>query len=680
MLPYMNPVSGGIEIMKIDQIPNSGPQLQASTPAFLFAWNALALVLLVLLPAVTSRVPIWLALDADVLVVEVLAGAYLAGILILTVVQSRGRPVGITPAVGVTVAAFGVAFLILLMTRWATGFSRAILLVLFCSAIILAALGFVLHRFRTPSLAALALMVAAELGIELYRAYGPAQQLSMQKVASNISTSFYTVRAVTYKDAIPPTEVRGGGIALIGDQYLLATGDGRLYLFGWRQPSDSFSVRHLPYNVPLNSAEFAADANPHGYGAVPNSAAADQVQGVQTWQFRVADVFVQEQGERIRVFASHHYWKRAQQCFVVRVSSMAGTRAAFIAGDPALHWQTIFESTPCIPIRGEHSIRENNPFAGMEVGGRVLPLDDRTLLVTLGDHDFAGLASKEIFSQDPHASYGKTILIHLDDLSSEIYSMGHRNPQGLYVTAEGTVWSTEHGPQGGDELNLIVHGANYGWPLVTYGTDYGSATWPLNHHQGRHDGYQQPIYAWVPSIGVSNLIRIEQDRFPVWKGDLMVASLHAHTLFRIRLLDQRVVFAEPIEIGERIRDIREGLDGRLVLWTDTSRIISLTPAEGTDGAVLFATSCGGCHKVLNGLEHSYGPDLAGIVGRRVASAPGFEAYSPALKASHGKWTKERLDAWLSDPQTVAPGTTMTFRGIPDRAQRAAIIDYLEGTK
>src|SRR5476651_567255 len=139
----------------------------------------------------------------------------------------------------------------------------------------------------------------------------------------------------------------------------------------------------------------------------------------------------------------------------------------------------------------------------------------------------------------------------------------------------------------------------------------------------------------------------------------MVASLHAHTLFRIRLLDQRVVYSEPIDIGERIRDIIEGHDGRLVLWTDTSRIISLTPAEGTEGAVLFATACGGCHKAIDGATHSYGPDLAGIIGSRVASAPGFGAYSPALKGLQGKWTKERLDTFLTSPQTVASGTTMT---------------------
>jgi cytochrome c len=107
--------------------------------------------------------------------------------------------------------------------------------------------------------------------------------------------------------------------------------------------------------------------------------------------------------------------------------------------------------------------------------------------------------------------------------------------------------------------------------------------------------------------------------------------------------------------------------------------MSLTPASDTDGAVRFATTCGGCHKAIDGATHSYGPDLAGIVGSKVASAPGYSAYSPALKALHGKWTRDKLDEFLTSPQAMVPGTTMTFRGVSDPAQRAAIIDYLAGT-
>lgn len=660
---------------------NDGNANRRSSVGFLVLWHLCALALLVLLPAMKSHVPFWSpdfwTPDNPERGALLLAGAYLAGVGILTALYALGVTVHYLRAASAVFAAFCLAFLYFLLVRPAPVVSRSIMLVVFGASLVLGSLGFGLRRGRMAALALLATAVVLAAGLEVHRALRP-PPIAMERDATNIATAFYTLRSVTYRNAVPPTAVRGGGISPIGDQYLLATGDGRLYVFQWGK-NEAFAIKALPYHVPLNIQQFSDDANPHGYPGRPNDEAADSLQGVQTWQFRVADVRVQEHGDQVRVFVSHHFWKHAEQCFVVRVSSMSGSRAAFLSGDPTLKWQTVFESTPCVTLRGENSVHENNPFAGMEVGGRLGFLDDQQLMLTLGDHDFTGIESKQMFAQDPHVSYGKTILIHLQDGSSEIYSMGHRNPQGLYITPEGAIWSTEHGPQGGDELNLIVRGANYGWPLVTYGTEYGSAAWPLSHDQGRHDGYQQPVYAWVPSIGVSNLVRIERDRFPVWKGNLLVASLHAHSLFRIQLVDQRVVLAEPIVIGERVRDIVEGHDGRLILWTDDSSIISLTPAEGTDGAVLFATTCGGCHKAVDGLTHSYGPDLAGVVGRRVASATGFQGYSPAMTALGGKWTSDRLESFLASPQTVVPGTSMTFRGVPDASRRAAIINYLEGT-
>jgi cytochrome c2 len=658
----------------------SAPSLTASRAdwAFLLAWHALAFALLLFLPGIKSHLPFW-ADDNPEAAASRLAVAYLVGVAVLMLIRARGRRVGLLRAANVTLAVFGLAFLYLLLAKPAPAISRSVIVAMFAGSVVLAALGFALRRLRVALLILLTVAVAGVLGIEIHRAYGTAAT-NMVREETTIPTAFYTLRSVIYRNAIPSTVVRGGGISLIGDQYLLATGDGRLYVFDWQSEKNGFSIKRLPYTVPANIQEFTADANPQGYAGKPNGGdAADRLPGVQTWQFRVADVRVQEQGDRVRVFASHHYWKRAQQCFVVRVSSLSGSRAAFLSGDPSLHWETVFETTPCVPLRGENAVHENNPFAGMEIGGRLGFLSDQRLMLTLGDHDFTGIETKQMFAQDPQVSYGKTILIHLDDGTSEIYSMGHRNPQGLYITPEGAIWSTEHGPQGGDELNLIVRGANYGWPLVTYGTDYGSSAWPLSKVQGRHDGYQQPTFVWVPSIGVSNLVRIEHDRYPVWKGDLLVGSLHGHALFRLRLLDQHVIYSEPIEIGERIRDIIEGPDGRVVLWTDTSSIISLTPAEGTDGAVLFATSCGGCHKAIDGATHTYGPDLAGVIGRPIASASGFKGYSPALQALRGKWTKERLDAFLAAPQSVAPGTAMTYRGVSDPAQRAAIIEYLSST-
>ena len=653
-------------------------QSRAGFGPWMLLWHLLTLVLLMALTGIKTRIPFWSPDNPDHAAIY-LAGAYVVSALLLTAMRWRGRPVTVGLAAVVTAAMFGIGFLLYLLHRPVPEISRSIFVLMLVAAAVLAAVGFTLSRFRGGAALLLSIVVIGLVGLQAYRAFGPVK-LRPQTTQANLATAFYTLKMTTYQQYLPPTDVRGGGISPIGDQYILATGDGRIYAFDFGGAKQALSIRQLPFHVPINIDEFTHDANPEGYAGKPNGGdEADRLQGVQTWQFRTAAIRVQELGDRVRVFVSHHYWKRDQKCFVVRVSSMSGTRAAFLAGDLSLHWDTVFESQPCVPLRGDDSVHENNPFAGMEIGGRLGFLSEQRLLLTLGDHDFTGVETKLKFSQEPNVSYGKTVLIHLDDGSSEIYTLGHRNPQGLYITPQGEVWSTEHGPQGGDELNLLVRGANYGWPLVTYGTDYGSAAWPLSQVQGRHDGYQQPTFVWVPSIGVSNLVRIEQDRMPVWKGDLIVSSLHAHSLFRLRLLGDRVVFSEPIEVGERVRDIVEGHDGRLIMWTDTSSIVTLSPADGTDGAVLFATTCGGCHKAIDGATHSYGPDLAGIVGAKVASAPGFGAYSPALKGLGGKWTPERLDAFLADPQAMASGSAMTFRGVKDADQRAAIIKYLGTT-
>ena len=295
--------------------------------------------------------------------------------------------------------------------------------------------------------------------------------------------------------------------------------------------------------------------------------------------FRVADVLAQEAGDHVWLFASHHFWKIAEErCFVVRVSMAEGKREAFFHASESLSWKTLFESAPCLPIK-----TRSNPFAGHQIGGRLALLSPRDLLLTVGDQEFDGWNADRDLPQDKTASYGKTILIHPDKGTSEIYSLGHRNPQGLYVDAAHAVWLTEQGPQGGDELNVVLRGGNYGWPLATYGTDYGSLVWPLSRKQGEHDGFVIPLFSWIPSIAVSNVIGIEKDRFPLWKGDLLIASLRTKSLWRVRVRKSHVVYVERILIGRRILNILlEGEDGRILMWTDERSIMSLEPAAGTE--------------------------------------------------------------------------------------------------
>ena len=150
------------------------------------------------------------------------------------------------------------------------------------------------------------------------------------------------------------------------------------------------------------------------------------------------------------------------------------------------------------------------------------------------------------------------------------------------------MWATEHGPRGGDELNRLSAGRNYGWPLVTYGTEDGTVVWPLAEDRRDHGRYEEPDFVWVPSVGISNLIELGPRQFPAWRGDLLVGSLGGASLFRIRLKDNRVVYAEPIRIGLRVRDLTEDTEGRILLWTDEGEILSLVNAASSTLAGVHA--------------------------------------------------------------------------------------------
>lgn len=169
---------------------------------------------------------------------------------------------------------------------------------------------------------------------------------------------------------------------------------------------------------------------------------------------------------------------------------------------------------------------------------------------------------------------------------SEIWSYGHRNAQGLAFHPEtGDLWLSEHGPQGGDELNLIQPGANYGWPVIGFGVNYRSG---LAIHEGTHrEGMEQPVHVWVPSIGISGLIFYTGDRFPEWRGNIFVGGMAGQQLARLTLDGHRVVNEETlVQNMGRIRDIRQGPDGYIYLVIDRrddelTPILRLEPADGS---------------------------------------------------------------------------------------------------
>ena len=150
-----------------------------------------------------------------------------------------------------------------------------------------------------------------------------------------------------------------------------------------------------------------------------------------------------------------------------------------------------------------------------------------------------------------------------------VFSYGHRNIQGMALHPQtGLVWTHEHGPRGGDEINVPRAGRNYGWPVITYGINYNGST--IGDGLKEKDGMEQPLHQWTPSIGASGLAFYTADRFPAWKGNAFVGSLALTHLQRLVLDGERVADTEVLldEWNERIRDVRQGPDGALYVLTD----------------------------------------------------------------------------------------------------------------
>ncbi len=637
-------------------------------------WHAIAIFALCCLPAIKWNELWWSIPLRQLLPAVLLIGAYAVSALLVMVSVKSEKPHAMARALLITLSVFALCLFGFVFLRLEA--PRYLLLPTFVAAIVLIPLSVSAPAIRRvawalPVIAALAALTATVRAVAFYEPPAVAVERSF------IKTAFYSLQVTTHAGLIPPPATRGGGLDQIGNRVLLGTGDGHLYLLNPSAADGRIGVEELPQIVPSNREEFAAAFG--GSSRSPTKAVDWTEKGaprVQTWRFRVADVIAQPRGDRVRIYASHHFWNADQECFLIRVSMIEGAANDLSASLRDAKWTTLFDSTPCVPMAGEKRKRGKNPFKGEEAGGRLALLDENTLLLTVGDHGFYGLESLQLFAQDPNASYGKTVRIDLNGGTSEIFTLGHRNPQGLFITPDKHIWLTEHGSQGGDEVNLLTPGANYGWPFVTYGTEYGTMVWPISQQQGRHEGYVQPVYAFTPSIGISNLIQLRGERFPIWRGDLLAGSLSTRSLYRLVLDGTRVVLSEPIAINQRVRDLHELPDGRILVWSDDAALVMIDQASGIEGVMTFGSMCMGCHQAVDGLSHRIGPDLYGIVGREIGAAPGYDEYSAALRSQQATWTRENLDAYLKDPQAFAPGTTMAFPGIKDDEQRAELVKYL----
>ncbi len=421
-----------------------------------------------------------------------------------------------------------------------------------------------------------------------------------------------------------------------------------------------------------------------------------------TSEFRFNDVLYLEAFDQPALLVSYSRYDPDRACFSNRID-IARLDAPFEPDTVEIDsddWEIFFETSPCLPL-----VQEMNAMSGNMAGGRMV-FDDaaRLIYLTSGSYGLDGNSGPKNplnpeyppVPQMDEAGYGRVVAISIDSLVSHHVSKGQRNPQGIAIDQEARIWTVEHGPRGGDELNRIEEGANYGWPYKSDGTAYNGLALKQLNAAPDQDVYVEPVLAWVPSIGPGGLAVIDGFH-PEWDGDLLVGTLSQHKLVRIRIKDERVLYTEDIEIGlgRRIRYVLQHSESAIVLLTDDREVLILRAVEGgmvTEYVERYIAreldapnrikqrvrteleACQQCHSLTSG-EHRAGPSLGAVYQREVGSSK-FGNYSDALKSSNEIWTRERLMRYLENPTAVYPGTIMIAPGVQDPELREAIVDVL----
>lgn len=299
---------------------------------------------------------------------------------------------------------------------------------------------------------------------------------------------------------------------------------------------------------------------------------------LQKLDVNLPDFYAAAQGGLLEVLLADDFAQSGR----LFLSYVCGTAAANSVCLASANWQNnqlaevkqIFRATP--DRRG-----------AAHYGGRMVQLPDQSLVLTLGD----GFDYREQ-AQNKANHLGKIVRLQQDGsapadnpfvgqaaVATEIFTLGHRNVQGIvYDAATGKLWSHEHGPKGGDELNLLTAGSNYGWPVATSGIDYtGARVSPFT----RFNGMAEPVYQWSPSIAPAGMTLYRGAAFPQYQGNIMVTALAGKALHRLVLDGDKVVQEEKLltSLDSRLRDVRTGPDGLIYILTDgpAGKLLRLSP-------------------------------------------------------------------------------------------------------
>ena len=536
-----------------------------------------------------------------------------------------------------------------------------------------------------------AVLLSASAVARFAAAEGAPLNVALDEDVRVVKTHLYSLLSRTVRFGDWGGGHRGGAIEPLDDDLLVVSPKGDLALID-PQGRTTFVDGRVPMNLDAARASALTPAQLDKFVV----SGALLMQSRKRWRFR----------QRSELVVAHHHFKK--ECIRFRLSSALVERRGEAVS--ASSWRTLFDVDPCFAPADFHG--------GHMAGGKMLADGQKHLLVAFGDHELPDPGSKGLHpSQASDALWGKLVRVRVRTGAAEVLVYGLRSPGGLARDREGNLWEVEHGPLGGDELNLMLPGSNYGWPKVSYGLRYDqTAFWKVTE-SSRHEGYAKPVFSWVPSPAISALVVNDERAFPVWRDDLLIGSLRG-SLIRVRRDGTTVRYVEQIHLGVPVRDIAWLPNKRLaVLAAGKQRVLFLSPftypycdresrlkahmhvysggcaewvadedagapppgsergASGASGAELFQAECSACHQ-LDAEQHSTaGPHLHGLLGRNVGVVSGYGFSVGFGLLNDIVWSPSTLAWFLANPNEFAPGTTMPSQNLEGEEIRA-IVDFI----
>ena len=526
----------------------------------------------------------------------------------------------------------------------------------------------------------------------------PVERLNEQSFGwERLETTLVTLEKTEIELGNVDGSVTGGSIDLFGDTVVYVAANG---IVGFLD-LDQGEIEYVESRVPMQFDYMIDNYFIHHLRFIPN------------W-YRVTDIMVRPDGSdanRAELLVAHYRYtpEDDEMCLYISAQDIGRDAEgnAFVAEG---EWRQVIRTTACV------TMEELDWFwPGLVGGARMVEYEGDTILLSVGTADLGALHGMwNYINESSGNDYGKIITVNTLTGESSHYAYGFRNPQGLAWDKDGRLWESEHGPAAGDEVNIVKEGKHYGWPHVTLGTEYGSPR-ALFHHMdsyARHDGYEQPAVAFMPSVGPSQLFQVIKGKgLEAWEGDMLLSTLHDQVLVRIRTDGDKVVYTELIPLERRMRDAMQLADGSLAFLTARKTLLIVRgagddPVSGVDsstpdpepyviagydalqpleisakqveqrfswGRMLYAGKCASCHSIDG--SPAAGPTLKGVLGRDIASIDGYP-YSDALMELDRKWDRDSLVEYMSHPDSFAPGTYMPAPAYIDVYQARAVVDFL----